>query len=183
MLTSLALFTTLGFLASGSPQEDFAKADLVTKRLAPAAFASVPLQIRHALEKRGCTIPQTFTAMHPGNVISGRFTSAAKTDWAALCSVNRVSSILVFRDGSASSVAELASFPDSTFLQVVGPNGAIGYSREIVAAAPGYVAKRNRGNAKLPRADHDGINDLFVEKGSSVWFWDGGHWLKLDGAD
>jgi hypothetical protein len=94
-----------------------------------------------------------------------------------------VSSILVFRSGSVSSVAELASFPDSTFLQVVGPNDAIGYSRAIVAATAGYIRERNRSNPKLPRLDHDGINDLFVEKGSSVWYWDGGRWLELDGAD
>jgi hypothetical protein len=182
MLTRLALITTVGLLAGGSPQ-DFAKADRAIKRLAPATFASAPLGIRRALEKRGCTIPQAFTATHPGNIISGRFTSAAKTDWAALCSVNRVSSILVFRGGSASSVAELAAFPDSTFLQVIGPNGAIGYSRAIVAAVAAHIAERSRGNPKLRRLDHDGISDLFVEKGSSVWFWDGGRWLELDGAD
>ena len=182
MLTRLVLVATLGLLASGSPQ-DFEKADLTTKRLAPAIFASLPLGIRRNLETRGCTIPQAFTANRPGNVIRGRFTSAAATDWAALCSVNRVSSILVFRGGSVSSVAELATFPDSTFLQVVGPNAAIGYSRTIVAATAGYIRERNRNNPQLPRLDHDGINDLFVEKGSSVWYWDGGRWLELDGAD
>jgi hypothetical protein len=29
----------------------------------------------------------------------------------------------------------------------------------------------------------DGINNIFVEKGSLVWYWDGGRWLKLTGAD
>ena len=146
-------------------------------------FASLPLEIRRDLEKRGCTISQAFTATRPGNVISGRFTYAAKTDWAALCSVNRVSSILVYRGGSVSSVAELANFPDSTFLQIVGPNGAIGYSRGIVVATAGYIREHNLGNPKLPRLDHDGINDLFVQKGSSVWYWDGSRWWQLDGVD
>ena len=182
MLTRLVLIATLGLCARGSTQ-DFEKADLATKRLAPAMFASLPLGIRRDLEKRGCTIPQAFTANRPSNVISGRFTSPAKTDWAALCSVNRVSSILVFRGGSVSDVAELAPFPDSTFLQVVGPNDTIGYSRAIVAATAGYIRERNRSNPKLPRLDHDGINDLFVEKGSSVWYWNGARWLELDGAD
>ena len=182
MLTRLVLTAALGLLARGSPQ-DFQRANLATKRLAPATFATLPLEIRRDLEKRGCTIPQAFTATRPGNVISGRFTSAAKTDWAALCSVNRVSSMLVYRGSSVSSVAELASFPDSTFLQVVGPNGAIGYSRAIVAASAGYIREHNRGNPRLPQVDHDGVNDLFVQKGSSVWYWDGGRWLELDGAD
>jgi hypothetical protein len=182
MLTRAVLIAALGLLATGSPQE-FEKADRATKRLAPATFANLPLAIRRDLEKRGCTIPQSFTATRPSSVISGRFTSAAKTDWAILCSVNRVSSILVFRGGSVSSVAELANFPDSTFLQVAGPNSAIGYSRAIVAATADYIKEHNRGNPKLPRLAHDGINDLFVEKGSSVWYWDGGRWLELHGGD
>ena len=182
MLTRLVLIGTLGLFARGSPQ-DFEKADLATKRMAPAMFASLPLEIRRDLENRGCTIPQAFTANRPGNVISGRFTSATRTDWAVLCSINRASAILVFRGGSVSSVAQLAHFPDSTFLQVVGPNDAIGYSRAIVAATAGYIREHNQSNPELPRLDHDGINDLFVEKGSSVWYWDGGRWLELSGAD
>jgi hypothetical protein len=182
MLTRLVLIATLSLLTRGSPQ-DWEKADLATKRLAPATFASLPVGIRRDLETRGCTIPQPFAADRPGNVISGRFTSATKTDWAVLCSVKRVSSILVFRGGLVSSVAELASYPDSTFLQVVGPNDAIGYSRAIVVAPPGYIREHNRSDPKLPRLDHDGINDVFVEKGSSVWYWDGGRWLELSGAD
>ena len=91
--------------------------------------------------------------------------------------------MLVYRGSSVSAVAELASFPDSTFLQVVGPNGAIGYSRAIVVASAGYIREHNWGNPKLPPLDHDGINDLFVQKGSSLWYWDGVRWLELDGAD
>ena len=182
MLTKLVITATLGLVARGSPQ-DFDTADLATKRLAPAMFGSLPIDIRRDLEKRGCTIPQAFTASRPGNVISGRFYSAGKADWAVLCSVNRMSSILVFRGGSVSSVVELANLPDSTFLQVVGPNDAIGYSRAIVVATSRYIQEHNRSNPKLPRLDHEGINDLFVEKGSSVWYWDGGRWLELDAND
>lgn len=182
MLIRLVFIATLGLFTRGSTQ-DWEKADLETKRLAPAMFSRLPAGIRRDLEKRGCTIPQAFTANRPGSVISGRFTSTVKTDWAVLCSVDRASSILVFRGGSVSSVAELANFPDSTFLQVVGPNDAIGYSRAIVVATAGYIREHNRSNLTLPRLGHDGINDLFVEKGSSIWYWDGGRWLELNGAD
>jgi len=182
MLIRLVLIATLGLFARGSPQ-DFEKADLATKRLAPAMFASLPLGIRRDLEKRGCTIPQSFAATRVENVVRGRFTSATETDWAVLCSVERVSSILVFRGGSLSSVAELARYADSTFLQVVGANGAIGYSRALGVADAKYIRAHNRNDPNLPRLNHDGINDIFVEKGSSVWYWQGGRWLELSGAD
>jgi hypothetical protein len=36
---------------------------------------------------------------------------------------------------------------------------------------------------KPPRIDHQGIDDAFIEKGSSVWYFRAGRWLKLNGAD
>ncbi len=181
MRMKLLLVASLGLCLSASAQ-DWEKADFETKRLPPSAFPSLPTAIRQDLEKRKCTIPQAHTARRPGNVISGRFTSVAQTDWAVLCSIKRASSILVFRGGSVVSVEELASHSDLTFLQVVGP-GVVGYSREIVAATAEYIRAHGRGDARLPRVTHEGINDLFVEKGSSVWYWSGGRWLELPGAD
>jgi hypothetical protein len=69
------------------------------------------------------------------------------------------------------------------FLQVVGANGAIGYSRALGVANAKYIREHNRNDPNLPRLNHDGINDIFVEKGSSVWYWYGGRWLELSGAD
>jgi len=94
-----------------------------------------------------------------------------------------VSSILVFRGGSVSSVAELARYPDSTFLQVIGENGAVGYSRAIRVAGAKYIREHNRDDPSLPRFDHEGIDDAFVKKASSIWYWRAGSWLKLSGAD
>ncbi len=182
MLSWLTLLATFALFGASSAQ-DWVGADLATKRLSPAAFTSLSLAVRNDLERRGCTIPQSFAAKRPGNIVRGRFTSATETDWAVLCSVERVSSILVFRGGSVSSVAELARYADSTFLQVVGANGAIGYSRALGVANAKYIREHNRNDPNLPRLNHDGINDIFVEKGSSVWYWYGGRWLELSGAD
>ena len=37
--------------------------------------------------------------------------------------------------------------------------------------------------AVLPPIDQDGINDAFVEKASSVKYWQQGKWRDLQGAD
>jgi hypothetical protein len=162
--------------------QDWQHADLAARRLAPAAFRELPSAIRRDLERRGCTIPQSFAATSAENVVRGRFLSAAGTDWVVLCSVGRVSSILVFRDGSTEAVAELAKRADSESLQIVDEHGTIGYSRVVRAADASSIRRHNAG-AALPRLDHDGIDDAFIEKASSIWYWSGGRWLQLRGAN
>jgi hypothetical protein len=43
--------------------------------------------------------------------------------------------------------------------------------------------QRGFGGPASPPLDHDGIDDSFLEKGSSVWYWYRGQWLELQGAD
>ncbi|MBZ5557264.1 MAG: hypothetical protein LAO77_08335 [Acidobacteriia bacterium] len=181
-MAELIFVITLALVAQTSAL-DWAKADRETARLSPSAFTSLPAAIRGELERRGCTVPQPFNARRPGNVVSGRFTSATAADWAALCSIKQASSILVFRGGSTSSVDVLATHPDLNYLQVVGPNQAIGYSRAIGVATAASIRQHNRNDPKIPSPDHDGITDAFVEKGSTVWYWSSGHWLELSGTD
>jgi hypothetical protein len=179
---------TLIALAIGSSlfleAQDWDAADRATKRLAPAQFVDLPVGVRTELERRGCTIPQPFTAKRPENVIKGRFTSANQTDWAVLCSRQRTSSILVFR-GLDSAAVEIAAQADISSLQTIDGDGAIGYSRAIAVATSRYIQDHHNtyGGPKPPPLDHEGINDIFVEKGSLVWYWYRGVWLKLQGAD
>jgi hypothetical protein len=35
----------------------------------------------------------------------------------------------------------------------------------------------------MPRLDHDGIEDSFIEKGSTIWHWYDEQWRELPGAD
>ncbi len=165
--------------------QDWDRADRATLRMAPSAFPDLPAAIRADLEQRGCTIPQPFTAKHPANVIKGRFTSADQVDWAVLCSRRRTSSIFVYRGGTTTTVLELASEPDRQSLQVIDGDGRIGYARALTVADVKYLRNRQEGSGgpMLPSLDHDGIKDNFIEKGSVVWYWHGGRWLKLAGAD
>jgi hypothetical protein len=172
-------------LASWVPVgQDFAQADAETRRLKPAVFESLPLQIRHELERRDCVVPQSYSERVPHNVVRGRFTSGTQTDIAVLCSRKRASSILVFRGGTIAAVSELATRPDADFLQVVETGGVV-FSRALGIAAPKYIQEHQQryGGHTPPRLDHDGINDIFVGKASVVWYWSGGKWLQLQGAN
>jgi hypothetical protein len=105
-------------------------------------------------------------------------------DWAVLCSRDRVSSILVFPGGSADSMVELESSPDVNWLQGLGGT-QIGFSRAIDVADPQYIVRHSKayGGPTPPPLDHDGINNIFIEKASSVLYWHEGQWLQLQGAD
>ena len=154
------------------PPAEWTGADVATVRLPPSRFATMPSAVRAELERRGCVIPQPFTAEpgRPENAIRGRFISPTGTDWAVLCSRQRRSAILVFRGGGLTQVDELAAEDDADRLQVTGP-GQIGYSRGIVVASPGDIGAHNPIQDELsPVLDHDGIHDAFIEKASVIWY-------------
>lgn len=165
--------------------QDLTRADAETVRLEPAVFVGLPPQVRQELERRGCVVPQSYSNRVPHNVVRGRFTSGAQTDIAVLCSRQRVSAILVFRGGTTDAVSELGERPDSDFLQAVTAGGVVGFSRALGSADPKYIQDHHRqyGGPTPPPLDHDGINDIFVEKASVVWYWSGRKWLQLQGAD
>ena len=162
----------------------FREADLQVTRLEPSAFPELPGNIRQELERRGCTIPQVWEDRKPHNVIRGEFTRNGQTDWAVLCSVNRVSSILIFRNGSEQNPSELAREADIEKLQGVGAD-VIRYSRAISSVGRHFILDHNRsyGGLKPPAIDHQGINDAFVGKASVVHYFHAAKWLQLTGAD
>lgn len=176
----------IGLLTDGAVRgQDWQAADASTVRLEPSAYPDLPVTVRQHLERRGCEIPQAFSDKVPHNVVRGRFTSPTRVDIAVLCSIARISTVLVFRGGRTSEVAELAKEPDIKFLQVVDRGGVVGFSRALGVANPSYIREHYAayGGPKPPPLDHDGINDIFVGKASVVWYWYGGRWLQLQGAD
>ena len=169
---------------SQEPVTRFREADLQVTRLAPSAFPELPANIRRELERRGCTVPQVSADKKPQNVIKGEFTRKGQTDWAVLCSVNQVSTILVFRNASSKNPSELARKPDVDQLQVTGGD-AVAYSRAISGVDRAYILSHYQayGGNKPPTIDHQGINDAFVEKASGIHYFDAGKWFNLKGAD
>ncbi len=186
--------------ASVHPQDRWSVADEEIVRLAPAAFEKVPAAIRKALSDLGCSIPQAWGnavgnndqgcsipppggSDRPHNVVSGEFMEAGRTQWAGLCSRNRSSAIIVI-DENGRVRAELASAPDRRYLQGIGC-GKIAYSRWLSPAGADYILSvyQAYGGPKPPLIDHQGIDNAFLEKGSTVHYFHEGTWLRLTGAD
>ena len=173
--------TTVG---PSAPPDKWHRADIETVRLPADAFPDLPTNVVADLNRRGCAIPQPWTADEQANVVYGRFTDPDQTDLAVLCSVERVSSILVYRTSSTDDVAEVGTLPDRGFLQDVGGDH-IGFSRQIYVADPKYIRDKHAdyGGPAPPNTQLDGIEDAFNEKGSLVWYWHDGKWLELTGSD
>ena len=164
---------------------DDAKRRLV--RLAPSAFPGLPRRVIADLERRRCTIPQSAGPATPNNVIRGEFARPGQIDFAVLCSVNQVSSILVFWSGSAETPADLEPFPDSNFLWIEDGVQGSPFGRSLRTVGANYILEHNREPTDLDAVpsllDHQGIEDGAFDKGSSIHYFHNGTWLTLAGAD
>ncbi len=139
------------------------------------------------LNRRGCTIPQV-----PGdaglekpnlqNVIKGEFAKPGQIDWAVLCSVNRVSSILIYWNGSVAGASEIEKRADIDLLQGWGGDRLI-YSRHLAPASGAFIAEHYAayGGPKPPPLDHVGVDDQWVGKASVVHYFYEEKWLELTG--
>jgi hypothetical protein len=183
----LALATVAGSGLAQSPT-DFERlveaADLQVVRLSPAAFPELPKNLLADLERRGCTIPQVPMIQGRHNVIRGQFAKPGQTDWAVLCSVGRVSTILVFWNASEINPGQLAETKDMDRLQGWGDDKVV-YSRAITAVGNAFIMEHHRGfgGPQPPPIDHQGVDDAFFGKASAVNYLYRGKWLQLQGAD
>ena len=181
----LAVLLAASTLAQTPPdlQRALETADRQILRLSPSAFPGLPNNLRTALQSRGCLIPQVPPAKQPHNVIKGECAKPGQTDWAILCSVGGVSSIVIFWNGSEANPAQIAEAKDMDRLQDSGNGWA--YSREISSVDRAYILRHHQayGGPKPPPIDHKGINDAFAGKGSVVLYFYQAKWLQLTGAD
>jgi hypothetical protein len=177
--------SVLTFSPQVKAQDKWRIADEATVRLPPATFSQLPKNIVAYLKAQKCSIPQAFSEPTPHNVIRGQFARSGQFDWAVICSRMRVSAILVFWNGSTKSVAEIARSDDKHYLQRINGDEEIGFSRVIGVVGKKYILDHYRayGGVKPPKSKHQGINDAFVEKASSVHYFYRRRWLELQGAD
>lgn len=154
-------------------------------RLLPSAFAELPQTLSFHLTEQGCTIPQSYGNKSPHNVIRGHFQSAQQLDWAILCYSHGATRLLIFWQGDPNKEEVVSRSEDRDYLQGLGDD-LIGYSHAIGVVGESYIHEHFEayGGHELPAViDHDGINDIFLEKASVVLYWDNGTWLELTGAD
>jgi len=94
-----------------------------------------------------------------------------------------VSTILVFWGGRADNVSELEQRPDANFLQSWGVDTIV-FSRTIAVASEAQIRDDfRRDEATPPVLEHAGVEDVFLGKASTVWYWRTGKWVRLTGAD
>jgi hypothetical protein len=153
-------------------------------RLSPAVFRDLPANLVKELQRRECTIPQETYSKKRNNVIKGEFAKPGQTDWAVLCSIKGVSTILVFWNGSEKNPAAFAPAEDRIYFQGVRKY-QFWYARGIRPVGRDFITRHYQayGGPQPPSINHQGINDAFVEKASVVWYFYNGQWLKLSGAD
>jgi hypothetical protein len=100
--------------------EAWETADERTIRIDPDKIEGLPAEIMADLLFRGCTIPQWYRADETKGIIKGSFFSPDSSDLAVLCSIDRVSTILVYRDSSTSEIHEINQAPDERYIQSIG---------------------------------------------------------------
>lgn len=177
---ALLCLTVLISLGAADAQDTWTKADKEVRRLRPQVFTQLPLLIRKDLEKRGCTIPQCCEDKKPHNVARGSFVHKGQTDWIVLCSTGRVSSIMVYVAGSPRNVLITETLPDLNFLQSMGENNIM-YSRSIGRIPDKSILKMflDAGRQVKLSDIHDGIADMFAEKGSAVYYYENRKWTQV----
>lgn len=142
-------------------------------RLLPvSSFPQLPASVAQQLVEKGCLIPQTYEAREPENVIHGSFEKQGSSDWAVLCSVDRMTTLYVFFQSDLTHPIALRHQPDSQWL---GVEWSLDYG-----SAWGIATRPARLMPVTAKADHAGIDDSFVEKSTTVHYFNNGRWTTLD---
>jgi hypothetical protein len=138
------------------------------------------------LVERGCLVPQADWAdrsMH--NVVRGEFAAVGQVDWAVLCSRDHESMILVFWGGPARCPGEFSRSADRAWLQGVG-NQQVGFSRYVSTITGARIlAIQDAYDRDSPPFEmrHDGLDERFLEKASTVHYCQEGQWVEIAGVD
>jgi hypothetical protein len=164
------------------------------RHLPVSSFPDLPSGVQEALNRRGCTIPQTYEAHRPENVVHASLERAGSSDWAVLCSAQGTVSLLVFFDGGTEMMgladrkrpqpAVLASALETQRLQAHDPSGVLGFNWGIDPATPEQVHAAQSGLKNRPaRVDHDALADSTVEHKTIYHFYAKSNWFLLETAD
>ncbi len=160
------------------PGEEWLGWDDELRRLSPDSIPGLPDGIRGWMELRRYTVPQSYCGGRINNVFAASLARQGTEDWAALCSRDDSSRIVVFWKGSADSVTEWEVVSDRAFSYLC-QGREYGYSRWITAGRPDTTVDWRP--AML--IDHDGVEEWECEKASVIHYWSGGVLHELGGAD
>jgi hypothetical protein len=147
------------------------------------SFPALPVSVATELRRRGCSIPQTYEAHRPENVVHASLEQAGSSDWAVLCSVEGQVSLLVFF-GDGGEPVELATAEETVRLQAHNASETLGFNWGIDPATPEQVRQAQSGMKKLPlRPDHDALADVTVDRRTVYRFYAHGAWTQIAVSD
>jgi len=158
------------------------------RHLPVSSFPELPAGVVDVLNRRRCTIPQTYQARRPENVVHASLEHAGSSDWAVLCSVDGTVSLLVFFDGGAEAGEQVAmvlvTAQEKERLQAHAGSAVLGFNWGIDPATPQQVHDAQNGMEKRPaRVDHDALADSVVEQGTVYHFYAKSAWMLLEKAN
>ncbi|MBV8629833.1 MAG: hypothetical protein JOZ83_02840 [Silvibacterium sp.] len=152
-------------------------------RLLPlTSFPSLPAAVAEQLAERSCMVPQTFEARAPENVFRASLERKGSSDWAVLCSANGATTLYVFFQSQPGAPIALRKQRDTEWLGSEAL-GAYGSAWGIGRRSPSQVRQAKGSGSKRIEADHDGIEDAFIEKSSTTHYFQDGSWMTLDNSN
>ena len=158
--------------------------------LPPDTFPQLPEPVHDSLVKRNCQIP--VPGRNITNVITGAFTARGAVQWAVLCSVLDTSQILIFNASNGVVVDSLNKSANSRWIQSNGGNtwlfsrliAHVPMSRLSFVPADTTIEEVLYYGRFLPKPiDHDGIDEAFVEKASTTFYFAHGRWFTVESGD
>jgi hypothetical protein len=159
--------------------------------LRPADF-KLPARVRLKLDEKRCRIPQDAGTAEPHNIVSGEFARRGQQDWAAYCSVDGKSKLMVVWGGpsqcsndpfdigpiSDNDVSESLDDADGT-----PPHGSFWILSTIPHAELLNSLKEMRADSELLNsATHDALI-RHSDAGANTVTCHNGHWRQLSYAD
>lgn len=154
------------------------------QHLPVSSFPNLPDAVAQALMRRGCSVPQTYEAHGPENVIHGSFERAGSSDWAVLCAARGTVSLLVFFGNAPGEAEVLATAPEMKRLYLSSEIGELGFDWGIDAATPEAVREAQSGMEPRPAPiDHDAVADSVIEQSVMYRYYANGKWSELPQPD
>lgn len=150
-------------------------------RLLPlASYPALPPGVAAQLQQRKCMVPQTYEARAPENVVHASLERKGSDDWAVLCSVNGATTLYVFFQSNPSLPMALRHQRDTEWLgsEVLGAYG----SAWGIARRGSSQIRQSRESGRI-EADHDGVEDSFIDKSSTTHYFHDGSWITLENSN
>jgi hypothetical protein len=159
----------------------------VVQERAPGSIQQFPIEVRRDLVKRQCLVPEYKgrTKHEDSAYVVSHFRSKTSVDYAIVCHTpsRKLQNVLVYSKPKGAWIGEI-------IFQGAFDPAPDGDKCEVTAgiATPKYILDHAQAYAPeelntLPPLDHNGVDIGICEKASIIFYFSGGKWLQLQGAD